>query len=405
MFKSVKTGLRYTDHDVLTLQNVGLFDGFSGDAAAAATDGKYFTTGKTLTAGMDHWKVAAPNVANMLSYTKDNLSGWAVDRSAYSTINEENSSFYVMGNFEAEGVRGNLGFRYINTDASSDYYAPKPGSATNGLATNANYATTLSTAKASYDDVLPSFNVAFDLADDLILRASAAKVMTRANYNDMFAHTTIAGYDDNTPDNGRITTGNIGLLPFTSNQADIGLEWYYGEGNLVSIAYFTKSVQNFTTTSTLLNQKAGVTDPDNEPSKADNWTINTIKNGNQGDIQGIEFQLQHNFANGFGGIFNYTYADANADKSNYSDLNGVMSDSSKNSLNLVGFYENDTLSARAAYNWRSAYFIRETGFYGNREAKAFGSLDLSFSYHLTTYATLTLDASNVLKEDLSLIHI
>lgn len=399
VFKSVKTGVRYTDHDVLTLQNVGLFANFNGDAAAADKGGDYFTTGKTLTAGLDHWKVAAPDVNHMLSYTKANLSGWAVDRSAYSTINEKNSSFYVMGNFEAEGIRGNLGFRYINTDAASDYYAPKPGSTTNGLATNANYATTLSTAKASYDDVLPSFNVAFDLSKDLILRASAAKVMTRANYNDMFAHTTIAGYDDNTPDNGRITTGNIGLLPFTSNQADIGVEWYFAEGSIASLAYFTKSVQNFTTTSTLLNQKAGVTDPDNDPSKADNWTINTIKNGNQGDIDGIEFQLQHTWASGFGGIFNYTYADASADKSNYSDGNGVMSDSSKNSINLVGFYENDTLSARAAYNWRSAYFIRETGFYGNREAKAFGSLDLSFSYHVTSFATLTFDASNVLKED------
>ncbi len=413
--KSIKAGARFTNHDVSTTQDKALFfdKGFV-PTVATPVDPKAFNGGMestlhnaseyangTLTAGNGQYiTIPAPNSAAMIKYAKSKIVSWAEDRSSYATINEKNTSVYVMANYEAEAVRGNFGFRYVSTDASSDYYAPKLYAADpSGLATNKNYASTLSTDEASYHDVLPSFNVAFDLADDLILRASAAKVITRANYNDMFARTSIAGYQDNVPNNNSTTKGSIGLLPFTSNQADVGVEWYFSEGSIASLAYFTKSIANFTTASTVSGVSIGVNDPDNSVANADKWTVNSKKNGNQGSIDGIEFQLQHTWDSGFGGVFNYTYADASADASNYADHNGVLSDSSKNSINLVGFYENDTFSARAAYNWRSAYMIRETGFYSNREAQAFGTLDASFSYKVTDWATLTFDATNLLKED------
>lgn len=398
--KSIKTGARFTDHDVTNTQDRALFVGFDGAIDSQLHDAAEYASG-TLTGGNgQHIVMPAPNSKAMIDYAKSKISSWAQDRSSFATINEENTSLYVMANYEAEAIRGNFGFRYIATEASSNYFAPKLYAADpTGLATNKNYDSELSTDEASYHDVLPSVNVAFDLADDVILRASAAKVITRANYNDMFARTAIAGYSDNVPNNSSTTKGNVGLLPFTSNQADVGVEWYFAEGSIASVAYFTKSIANFTTADTKNGVSIGVNDPDNSPANADKWQVNSKKNGNQGSIEGIELQVQHTLDSGFGGVFNYTYADASADASNYPDGNPILSDSSKDSINLVGFYENDTFSARAAYNWRSAYMIRETGFYSNREAQAFGTLDASLSYTVSDNVTLTLNASNLLKED------
>ena len=74
-------------------------------------------------------------------------------------------------------------------------------------------------------------------------------------------------------------------------------------------------------------------------------------------------------------LFNFTYADARADSKNFSDLVGVFSDSSEHTLNMVAYYETEVFSARAAWNWRSEYMIRETGFYGSRMHDDYGTLD------------------------------
>ena len=91
---------------------------------------------------------------------------------------------------------------------------------------------------------------------------------------------------------------------------------------------------------------------------------------------------------------------SDADAENYPDQVSVFSDSSKHTVNLVGFYEMDDFSARVAYNWRSEYMIRELpGFYGNREHQAFGTVDLSANYNITEYLGVTFEVVNLLEED------
>ncbi|MFT4953297.1 MAG: iron complex outermembrane receptor protein, partial [Pseudoalteromonas tetraodonis] len=77
-----------------------------------------------------------------------------------------------------------------------------------------------------------------------------------------------------------------------------------------------------------------------------------------------------------------------------------FSDSSKNSYNVVGFYENDDFSARLAYNWRSEFIIREApGWYGNREHQDYGQLDFSATYSVTDYLDVTFEGINLTEED------
>lgn len=261
---------------------------------------------------------------------------------------------------------------------------------------NNGFSTRLVKDEVSYDDFLPSLNLAMDLSENVILRASAAQVIARPNYEDMFGNFQLLGFEDNVEGNETAVKGNVALKPFKAAQADFGFEWYYGEGDMLAISYFVKDVSNFTTFENFSDQQIGLVSPD---TGEDSWLIQSLRDGDGGTIDGVEFQLQHTFNNGFGLVANYTYADAEADARNFEDGVAVFDDSSKNSVNLVGYYENEIFSARAAYSWRSEYMIREVGFYSNREHQDFGTLDLSFVWHAMESLDVTFDVVNLLEED------
>ncbi|MDE3272150.1 TonB-dependent receptor [Pseudoalteromonas sp. G4] len=382
---AIKTGFRWADHDVKQeTYTANLVD------SIPAYDASHYYSG-TVSSGAG-FTLPNPNLDQMLAdgyaaiTSFDNTS--IAYKSGYGTVNEENISLYAMADFSGEGVRGNFGIRYVSTDASSDYYA---------LDAQGNYANSLSTDTADYSEVLPSVNVAFDLTQDVILRFSAAQVMSRANYTDMFAASTLAGYEDGTLGNEVITTGNIGLEPFKATQADLGVEYYFDGDGMISATYFIKDISSFTKVDQKLNQSVGIIDPD---TGLDNWTVATKGTGSGGEIQGLELQIQDGFENGFGYQANYTYVDSEAPAENFPDRIELFSDSSDHTVNLVGYYETETYSVRLAYNWRSEYMVRELpGFYGNREHQDYGTLDLTAKYSVTDYLDLTFEAVNITEED------
>lgn len=390
--KSFKAGVRYTDHDVEKFNYKGALDPDAPTLPAS----EYYGGNEDL-GFSDSASFPVPKPGAMYAVTRNTLESWTEIRSGYSTINEKNSALYGMFTFEADGIRGNFGLRYIHTDAESDSYKLDGTPLADGdIDANLYYSTTITTDKADYDDVLPSVNILFDLTDSLVLRMAAAQTIARANYNDMFSASSQAGYEDTIAGNETLTKGSIGLLPMKSSQADLGLEYYYGDGNLLSATYFVKDINNFVVSDTSFNQSIGLVSPD---SGLDSWTVNNQVNAGGGEIEGIELQWSHAFDNGFGTVINYTYANGNAPGEVFSDQQGLFTESSKDSLNLVGYWENDVYSARAAYNWRSEYIVRETGYYGNRMHDDYGSLDLSFGWNATDFMTFTFEATNVLEED------
>jgi iron complex outermembrane recepter protein len=388
--KSFKTGFRTTDHDVEKFS----YRGVMGTQEAEATSNFY---SGTFQVGQDGFKAPKPILSAMIRKTLADLADWKEERSGYAALNEQNDALYGMFTFEADAVKGNFGLRYVSTDIVGKSYAIDGTPLVAGdLEQNAFYSNDLSSTKESYDDVLPSLNVSFDLTDDLVLRTTASQALSRANYNDMFTSASQAGYQDTVQGNERLTIGNVGLKPMKASQADVGLEYYYGDGNMVSATYFVKSINNFVTNEIQVNQSIGLVSPD---TGLDNWEVNTLKNAGGGEIDGVELQLSHAFDNGFGVLVNYTYVNADAPAESYADRIGVFTESSKDSVNLVGYWENDEFSARAAYNWRSEYMIRETGYYGNRMHDDFGSLDLSLGWNVTDSISISFEATNILEED------
>ncbi|RTL15517.1 MAG: TonB-dependent receptor [Burkholderiales bacterium] len=386
-----KTGLRSTNHTFSKSGQVGLY---AASPKTVATSSLF--SGSVSLGG---WNVAKPDIGAMLAAASGNLSGWVDDRSAYGELNEKNTAAYGMLDFEAERLRGNVGLRYVHTQAAATGYAFDgtlwPAADPNYISNNDGWSKSLTRQSASYSKVLPSFNLAYDLQKDTILRFAAAQAMTRPNFANMFL-TQVVGFNDKNLQNDAFNYGTPSLKPQTSNQFDLGIEYYYGRGNLVSAALFYKKISNFITTTTQYHQKVGVVSPD---TGVDDWIINRYVNAGGGRIQGTELQVNHGFGNGFGVQANYTYADARAPSSSYEDQLNLFTLSSKHNINAVGYFENESYTARLAYSWRSKYMVRESGWYGNRMHDAFGSLDLSLGWNITKELRLSLDVTNLLRSD------
>ncbi|MFD1215382.1 MULTISPECIES: TonB-dependent receptor [Microbulbifer] len=396
---SFKTGVRWTDHDVNRRKYRGVFKTVENEDGELVADPEIADTSSlydgTYEIGQDGFTAPKPDLDAMVALTRASLGQWVEERAGYSDLNEENTALYGMFNFETGALSGNFGLRYISTDASRTQYdldgtEPQEGE----IAANIGYAYSLSTYSSDYSDVLPSATVRYELSEDWVVRASASQTISRPTYDDMLV--TYSGFADDRADNQTQRFGSEGLKPMKATSADIALEYYYGDGNLMSATYFVKSIDDFVTSQILVDQQIGLEDP----AGGDSWAVETLENAGGADIQGIELQIQHAFDNGFGVAANYTYTDAEAPKDAFMDQLPIFTESSEHAYNLVGYWENDTFSARAAYNFRSEYLIRDGGYwYGNRMHDDFGSLDLSFYWYATDNLDVTFEAINVLEED------
>lgn len=384
-----KTGVRFADH---TFEKRAFRPVWASPIATTATAGLFDGTVQVAS-----WDIPRPNIDAMVAGTLKNIRGWNEDRSAYSELREKNKSAYGMFEFEADNLRGNFGLRYISTTASSTGYKfDGTPLAAGDYAGNENWGRGLSVKTATYNDVLPSVNLAFDLRKDLVLRAAASQAITRPNFANMFG-VTVSGYNDDRVGNETWTVGSVELKPMKSSQLDLSLEYYYGRGNVLSATFFNKDIQNFITANVLLNQKVGLVDP---KSGVDNWTVQNFVNAGGGRLRGVELQANHAFNNGFGIVANYTFTEGTAPKESFADQIGIFTQSSKHNVNLVGYYETSQYTARLAYNWRSKYIIRENAYwYGNRMHANTGTLDASFGWNINKWLKLSFDAVNLTKQD------
>lgn len=98
-----------------------------------------------------------------------------------------------------------------------------------------------------YDNLLPNLDVSVDVNDNLKARVSFSKTLARAPYANMFVNTN-AGNPNTATFLGGFASGSRGnaqLDPLESNNFDVSLEYYYGEGSAFTVAFFDKSVSNF----------------------------------------------------------------------------------------------------------------------------------------------------------------
>ncbi|WP_447761220.1 TonB-dependent receptor [Sphingopyxis panaciterrae] len=406
---AVKFGVKYTDHDRVAERfatNGGVFtpglrcNGVACTAADFATGGGMpgdfldnIAAPGTLT---DYWRVDPAKLRAIYgAATSPGTDQFLVPGNAYS-INEKAYGGYGLAKFAGEGWRGNVGVRVVRTDQTSKGFII---GGTDPEFTNPFGGFTPATAKRSYTDVLPSVNLSVDLSPTVVMRFGAGKTVTRPDFVDITPGVDL---------NGTLLTGRGGdpnLNPYRANQYDLSVEWYPDRETIVALALFYKDIQSYIVNTTSTEILPGVFVPGSEPagcvpaagSNPDlfdcPYQINRRSNGTGGRNQGFEIQASRPIWGGFGAVVNYTYSDAQANNGD------PIPGNSKHSLNLTGYYENDLLSARLSYNYRSKFFIDIDRSAPLNQA-ALSSLDASVSVNLTDNIALTADAVNLTNESI-----
>jgi len=313
--------------------------------------------------------------------------------------------FDVKGELFGLEYAGNAGIRYAHTAQSS-----------RGVLSGSTV-----TVKRSYDDWLPSMNIALYPAHDVIVRGAIAKVITRPTLGNLTPGGTIDGF------NYRISYGNPQLDPYRATNFDLGVEWYFAPGAVLSAAGFVKKVESFpisqaftaTFASTGLPKEAL---PPSSPAFINFdpnqlYTITANVNGAGATLKGVELAAQvpftafvdQGFISHFGILANATFIKSDADYNVQGPattpggalVNAVRSATlfgvSKRAYNGTLYYDDGAFSARISASYRSRYIDANSGTGNVFEGYgATWNMDASVRYKVTEWMELSVEGNNLL---------
>lgn len=296
-------------------------------------------------------------------------------------VQERDTAFYAMATYGGEGWRGNFGVRVVNTAEDINLYV---NDANGSVSDFGNYG--IRTVSHSYWDVLPSVNLSVDVTDDQIVRFAAAETMARPDYSALGGAVSLTDL---------ILTGSGGnpdLKPIKSANYNISYEWYYAPQSMFAVSLFYMDLSSYvgfgTHKGTYLNML--LTGQGSPVYSEYNITspINT-----SGHSEGVEVQWEQPIYGGFGIQTNFTYADG------VDNAGGPLVGDSKVTANVTAYYENDWLSTRLSYGYRSKMLIGLDR--SQAEYQSPGDwLNASVQFTLTDNVSLTFDALNLLNRKL-----
>jgi TonB-dependent receptor len=259
---------------------------------------------------------------------------------------------------------------------------------------------------ADKDDtqVLPVLNGRLGLAENLLLRASVGRSITRPNFADLNPVTALFSPTTTGGSRGTGSGGNPELGSVKSTNYDLSLEYYLNKSSYVALTGFYRNINGYVQTFASVENFNGV-----------EYIVTRPRNSGKGHLDGVELSYQQFLdflpspLNGFGIQANFTYIEGNQDVADPSPtapvgsrLRQAYAQVSKYNYNLVGIYEKGPFSARLAYNWRGSYV---DSFDGPNDpgsplriitVKARGQLDFSASYEFRKGLSVTFDITNLL---------
>lgn len=263
----------------------------------------------------------------------------------------------------------------------------------------------------SYTTWLPSVLLKYNATDDLKLRASFTKTLSRPKYSALVPCTNYNIAEE------EARFGNPDLKPTTSYNFDLSGEYYFESVGLVSLGLFYKNIhdviaeEHWKSTSDP-NIPAGMLNEDGEPVK---YEITKNINAFDAGIFGVEASWQRDFgfiapwlkAFGFYGTYTYTHSTTHNHRFEHrtADASGdiKMTGSPEHTANASLFYEDKGLSVRLSYNFASD-FVDEFGTVASldRYYDKVNYLDLNASYTFgkKVRTTFYAEATNLLNQPL-----
>jgi TonB-dependent receptor len=343
-------------------------------------------------------------------------------RGNFRTVKERDLAGYVQAVFDGElgsiPVKADVGIRYVETKQRSTGYQNTP----TGF--------TLVEVDRSYDNWLPSANMSFELADGLIARVAAAKVLARPDIGTV----NPGGSFSISGGNRTLTLGNPFIEPTKATDVDFSLEYYFARESAIVVGLFYKDISSFVATSTQsvpFNQlglpESLLAGTNVQPT--DLFTVTQPVNSEGGKVKGLEIGFQSPFRflpgplSNLGIQANYTYVKSDIQ---YPLANNVgapvvtqsLVNLSPHGANATLYYEDDRLSVRGSVAYRSGYLTNVPGRNGvapgngpvfnvNAGQPTFNdvegthgtiNIDASASYKINANFSVTLEAINLTDE-------
>ncbi len=328
------------------------------------------------------WYYTPAQLAEFNKYSNRDNNGTRLDYGTQFALKENVNAFYVQGNMEGQGWSGNVGVRVVQTKESviSTLTGPGAGQKTSDFGTFH-----FVKSDNTFNDVLPSLNLRFDVQKDLVARIAVSKTMTRPDFGALASAISLSPPSTATG-TGSGSGANPNLKPIRSNNLDASLEWYFAPRSLVSGSLYYMDLTSYVgigqTTQSYFTTSAAI------PQGAMVPYVLSVPINSSAKVKGFELAYEQPIGSNFGFATNFTYADAKDAKDQ--DVVGA----SKNTYNLSGYYEDDTFNARLSYSYRSAFYSgldRETAF----SQAATGSLSASLGYKINENFAVSLDAHNL----------
>ncbi|MFS2137158.1 TonB-dependent receptor [Duganella sp. Dugasp56] len=377
---SATFGINYTKRDKSRTGQEGRLSIKGGDGyASAAMPGT-----DVAPAGASGLMVASFDPTGTLGTIYD-LNRW-VDATVLSrdwSVGEKVATAYAMADLDGTLMSlpytGNFGLQVVNTKQQASGNQVDLARCTGITFDTCPYS--VRTGGASYTNVLPSMNVAFDLGSEQKLRLGAGKQISRANLDNMKASLDFA-VQNATSVAPALTgfAGNPELKPYQARSLDLSYEKYFGKKGYISVASFFKKLDNYIINAPELFDFKPYTSANTPLPTTGPYAGSTMgfltkpQNGSGGNMHGYEmavnvpFSLVTPWLEGFGVAANYSFTDSSVKLPTsgfVSPQNGpVFKDSvseiglpglSKNVSSLRLYYENNGVQLAWAAHRRSSF--------------------------------------------------
>lgn len=364
---------------------------------------------------------------------------WANDwtMTQANIVEEEVMAAYMQLNIDTElfGVplTGNVGVRYVNSEQSSTGLVSVGAGNGDAITDDLGIINTNWERKKvsdSYSDILPSFNLNFQISDDDQLRFAYAKVMSRPDMGTMANSGNFNWVEDQ--DEGRYqinldSSTSPFLRPFYANQYDVSFEHYFtetegafvfalwykdidnmvGDGEDKDFDYAAAGIKVPPTPENKLN------DPiTGEPIDYVNGTYTHAENNaDAGYMRGIEigytqtFSFLPGYLSGLGANVNFSYTESEIEiESKVPGEDGAPSPIeglSPRVLSATLFYDwDEKFSARVSGRYRSPYLSEQIAI-GSSQSAYFQEetiISAQMSYNFTENLQGVISADNITDE-------
>lgn len=191
-------------------------------------------------------------------------------------VTEDILAGYVMGN--ADFGRWNLlaGVRVEQTEVESAGFLREEDTLT----------ATRIERDGDYTNVLPAVLLRYDATGDLVLRGAWSNTLGRPDYNQIAPISSLSRDGSQ----GALFIGNPDLEARESANFDLSIEYYFGEGAMLTGSYFYKNIDNF-----IVAQTESFDDFEFNGELFETFDITTLENATEGEVSGFELNYLQRF--------------------------------------------------------------------------------------------------------------